>query len=102
MVQIGVVDILREILVDTRHDWPTNGAALALLQYSHLSLSNADMFLRLEDAHIYDTMVVFVNDCEKRETKRHLWEAISLMAMSKQKMQSIAIIVKDHCYAACA
>lgn len=31
MVQRDVIRLLKEILVDTRHDWPTNGAALALL-----------------------------------------------------------------------
>lgn len=31
MVQKDVIRLLKEILVDQRHDWPTNGAALALL-----------------------------------------------------------------------
>lgn len=44
MIKKNVVKMLREILLDTRHDWPTNGAALALLQYSHLALSNAELF----------------------------------------------------------
>ena len=35
LISIGVVAILLSILVDKRHDWPTNGAALALLQFSH-------------------------------------------------------------------
>jgi len=46
----GVMKALTVILVDSRHDWPTNGAALALLQYSHIALSSADIFLKLEDA----------------------------------------------------
>jgi hypothetical protein len=45
MVSKDVIRLLKEILVDSRHDWPTNGAALALLQYAHLALSNADMFV---------------------------------------------------------
>ena len=35
---VAEADIIRPlvcILIDKRHDWPTNGAALALLQYSH-------------------------------------------------------------------
>ena len=31
MVRKDVIRVLKEILVDSRHDWPTNGAALALL-----------------------------------------------------------------------
>lgn len=31
MVNKDVIRLLKEILVDNRHDWPTNGAALALL-----------------------------------------------------------------------
>lgn len=75
--------MLKEILQDSRHDWPTNGAALALLQYAHLSLSNADMFIKLEENLIYDVMVKFVNECKKKETKRHLYETITLITMSK-------------------
>ena len=31
MVSKDVTRLLKEILIDNRHDWPTNGAALALL-----------------------------------------------------------------------
>jgi len=31
MIKKDVIVLLKEILVDVRHDWPTNGAALALL-----------------------------------------------------------------------
>ena len=68
---------------------------MALLQYAHLSLSNADMFMMLEENQIYDTMVKFVNECKKKETKRHLYETITLITMSKQKMESISKILKD-------
>ena len=102
MINKDVIRLLKEILVDSRHDWPTNGAALALLQYSHLALSNADMFLKLEDCRIYDTMVKFVNECKNKETKRHMYEAITLITMSRSKMESIGKILTQHCYAACA
>lgn len=45
MISKKVIRKLKEILLDSRHDWPTNGAALALLQYAHIALSNADMFI---------------------------------------------------------
>lgn len=102
MTSKGIIQLLKEILLDSRHDWPTNGAALALLQYSHIALSNADMFLRLEQSGIYDTMVTFVNECKKKETKRHLYETITLITMSRTKMDSIGQILTKHCYAACA
>ena len=31
MLGLGALPILSKILVDSRHDWPTNGAALAIL-----------------------------------------------------------------------
>ena len=102
MVSKDVIRLLKEILVDSRHDWPTNGAALALLQYAHLALSNADMFVKLEESKIYDTMIKFVSECKNKETKRHMYEAITLITMSRSKMESISKILTQHCYAACA
>ena len=49
MLKQNVVRMLRKILVDPRHDWPTNGAALAILQYCHNALSDTDLFLMLEE-----------------------------------------------------
>ena len=31
MINKDVIKLLKEVLIDSRHDWPTNGAALALL-----------------------------------------------------------------------
>ncbi len=102
MIKKDVIRLLKEILVDSRHDWPTNGAALALLQYAHIALANADMFLKLEENKIYETMVRFVNECKNKETKRHLYETITLITMSRSKMDSIAKILTQHIFAACA
>jgi hypothetical protein len=102
MITKDVIRMLKEILLDTRHDWPTNGAALALLQYAHIALSNADMFIKLEESKIHETMVRFVNECKNKETKRHMYEAITLITMSRSKMDSITKIITQHCYAACA
>lgn len=93
MIQRDVIRLLKEILLDSRHDWPTNGAALALLQYSHIALSNADMFIKLEENQIYDTMFGFVGECKNKETKKHMYEAITLIAMSRSKMDSIGKIL---------
>ena len=49
MLKLNIIAMLKKILVDSRHDWPTNGAALALLQYSHAALSSSDLFLMLEE-----------------------------------------------------
>lgn len=102
MITKDVIRMLKEVLLDSRHDWPTNGAALALLQYAHIALSNADMFIKLEDCKIHETMVRFVNECKNKETKRHMYEAITLITMSRSKMDSISKIITRHCYAACA
>lgn len=47
-------------------------------------------------------MIKFVNECKSKETKRHIYEAITLITMSRSKMDSIGQILKTHCYAACA
>jgi hypothetical protein len=44
VLENDVLEALKKILVDHRHDWPTNGAALALLQFSHLALQESDVF----------------------------------------------------------
>lgn len=95
MVQNDVIRMLKEILLDSRHDWPTNGAALAILQYSHQALSNAEMFFKLDENQIHETLQKFVNECKKNETLRHLHESISLLQMAKQKMQSISTILNN-------
>ncbi len=102
MLKQDVIRLLKIILVDSRHDWPTNGAALALLQYAHMGLSNSDLFHRLEFFGIYDTMTRFVNECRNKETKKHLYEAITLITMSRTKMNSISHILTQNAYAACA
>ena len=40
----NVLQMLLLILNDSRHDWPTHGAAQALMQYSHLSMQNGRVF----------------------------------------------------------
>jgi hypothetical protein len=86
MLKQNVIRMLRKILVDQRHDWPTNGAALALLQFSHTALSNTDIFLMLEEENVFTCIVEFLNVCKNRETKKHLHEASTLIAMSRKKM----------------
>ncbi len=51
------------------------------------------MFLKLEESQIYETMVKFVAECKNKETKRHLYEAITLITMSRSKMDSISKIL---------
>ena len=94
--------MLTYILVDDRHDWPGNGAALALLQYSHQALSNSEIFIKIEENNTYDTMVSFVKDCTNKETKRHLHEAITLVQMSRTKMSNITHIYNNCIFAGCA
>ena len=102
MLTKDVIRLLKDILLDSRHDWPTNGAALALLQYAHLALSNAEIYMKLEDSKIYETMTKFVTECKNKETKRHLYEAITLITMSRTKMDSIGKILSTCVYASCA
>lgn len=67
-----------------------------------MALSNTDMYIKLEDNKIYECLVGFVQECKNKETKKHIYEAITLISMSRTKMDSISKILTQHCYAACA
>lgn len=51
------------------------------------------MFVKLEENKIYDTMFAFVSECKNKETKKHMYEAITLISMSRSKMDSISKIL---------
>ena len=53
------------------------------------------MFMKLDENQIQELMMKFVNECKKKETKRHIYETITLISMSKQKMESISKIIRD-------
>jgi hypothetical protein len=48
----NVLDILIKIIKDTRQDWPTHGASQALMQYSHLSMQDAQVYKIFEEADV--------------------------------------------------
>ena len=99
---VKLISFLCRILFDSRHDWPSNGAALALLQYAHLGLSNADFFAELEQERILEAASDFLEVCKNKETKRHLYELLTIMNIGKKKMNSIEYILKFQAYAAAA
>jgi hypothetical protein len=46
---INIFHLLKLILTDSRHDWPTNGAALAILQFTHSALlGNIQIYQKIE------------------------------------------------------
>jgi hypothetical protein len=96
------MSVLAKILVDSRHDWPTNGAALAILQYSNATLSNTEIYLKLGEAQIPDLIRRFILECRNAETKRHLQESIAFLEMAEQKMHGIMHIYTKCVFAACA
>ena len=88
--------------MDSRHDWPTNGAALALLQYAHVALSSSDVFLKLEEVKVFEVMTQFIEECRNKETKKYLYEALTLIQMARQKMHGIQVIYTKQLFAASA
>ena len=48
----GVLEILIRVLQDKRNDWPTHGAAQALMQYSHLSMQDDHVYNEFENQKI--------------------------------------------------
>ena len=83
VIEQEVVQLLVKILVDQRHDWPTNGAAIALLQYSHTSLSNQQFYIQLDKYKVINIVSDFLSLCNNVETRRHLHEILTLMDMAR-------------------
>lgn len=69
LLSTDIIALLVVILQDSRQDWPTNGASLALLQYAHQSLSNSELYFKLEDANVASIATKFLADCRSSETK---------------------------------
>ena len=90
------------ILTDSRHDWPSNGAALALLQYSHQSMSDTDLYFRLSGAGVFAVMKKFIGMCRNNETKRHMYEALHILKAGESKVNSIQVILDNNYYPECA
>jgi len=96
------VPVLQKILIDPRHDWPTNGAALALLQYSHLSLQETEIFEFLKINKVKETIEGFLDKCRSKDAKRHMYENLTILEMCSKKINSIAKILMQQVYSACA
>lgn len=47
-------------------------------------------------------MVVFVDECRNKETRRHLYEALTFIEIARQKMHGIIEIYNSNIFAACA
>ena len=86
VVELDILRNLKKIVVDVRQDWPTNGGALALLQYCHMALSNHKIFEKVEENQIKELLENFSEKCRKIETKKHIFEAIQMIEMARFKM----------------
>ena len=86
VVELDILRNLKKIVVDVRQDWPTNGGALALLQYCHMALSNHKIFEKVEENQIKELLESFSEKCRKIETKKHIFEAIQMIEMARFKM----------------
>lgn len=103
MLEKGIVPILLELLFDPRHDWPTNGAALALLQYSHMSMSNLQVYQRLSGACAMKIMEgYYMLEPATEESRRNVHEATVLLGIAERKQQSVARILSKMCLAPAA
>lgn len=100
--QANVINSLKLILTDSRHDWPTNGAALALLQYSHLCMQETEIFEWIEQNQLKSVLENFIKECRSREAKKHMYEALSIIEICRRKLRSIESILENHHFAACA
>ena len=73
LIRMGLIKQLLRILFDPRHDWPSNGASLSLLQYSHLSPSDADLYYSLKNEGVSEAISDFLDICESADIKKNLY-----------------------------
>lgn len=67
-----------------------------------MALGNADVFQRLEQAAVYEEIQKFIPGCKNQESKRHLYEALTLISMVRTKMNGLDGILAYNVYAAYA
>lgn len=77
-------------MFDDWYDWPSKGAAVSLLQYSHTSLTDADIYYKLVwEENFPEKCSEFILICPLPEIKKFLHESVGLIEISKNKYSSI-------------
>ena len=100
---MGLIKQLLRILFDPRHDWPSNGASLSLLQYSHLSPSDADLYYSLKNEGVSEAISDFLDICESADIKKNLYQSLTILNKSEQKYRQVEFILSSSSlYAVCA
>ena len=93
-----IIPYLIRIMEDNRCDWPTNGASMALLQYAHDSLSNASVFVKLEEAGVYEAVRAYFTANRlgmSAEIRHNLYETLQIMLVGRTKNENILTILND-------
>lgn len=92
-VSTGVISLLITVLFDSRNDWPSNGSALALLQYCHMSLGNLHVYQKVREAEAQKRMEEYMNYPGSQEAKKNIYEALSLICVAEEKQHSVLEIL---------
>lgn len=98
----GVVPILAGVLFDPRNDWPSNGSALALLQYAHKSLSNVMVYNRMLESGVKKDMQHYTGTKGSIEARRNVEEALAIMDIAERKQKSVMDILTKYVLPAAA
>jgi len=102
-IENGVVDILVEVLFDQRNDWPSNGSALALLQYSHKSITNLAIYAKISSEKLRSLMREYIkNEKATLESRKNIIEANTLLEIAEKKQKSVINIINKLSLAAAA
>ena len=51
---------------------------------------------------MFEVMTQFIEECRNKETKKYLYEALTLIEMARQKMHGIQVIYTKQLFAASA
>ncbi len=92
-VATGIIPLLTSILHDSRHDWPTNGSALALMQYCHMSISNIHVYQQLRNASAQQAMTAYMSAGRSLEAKRNVYEGLAFLSVADKKQLSVCSIM---------
>ena len=101
-VEKNVVPILTAVLYDARNDWPSNGSALALLQYCHKCLSNIQVFKKVCEGDSRKDMERYMSTPGSEEAKKNIREALILLSIADRKQKSVLEILTNYTLPAAA
>ena len=91
----NILSVLMQILRDSRQDWPTHGASQALMQYSHMSMQDNEIYIIFDQSNVKSMLeeTMQASIVIHPEASRHLQDAIGYLNVGESKSFQIQRIL---------